>query len=427
MIKSPSALTASEASALMESGRLSAEALVRSCLERIESDDQRIHAWAHVDQRRAIDLARQADAMPRRSRLHGIPVGFKDVIDTGDMPTAYGSPIYSTHRPAIDAACVALSREAGMVPIGKTATTEFAYRHPSACANPHDPRHSPGGSSSGSAAAVAASMVPLAVGTQTAGSVIRPASYCGVHAIKPGFGEVSFAGVRHLSETFDTLGWMARSLEDLALFGSVLQMSPWRAVGEGIDGPPRLAVYRTAFRDELQPAASRRFEEMVLTLSRAGARITEVDCPELDRELLDACWTVMKFEGGRLLLSEAREHSAGLSQPARQLVLEARAIGLDAYHEARKRIEQGRNELNDRLMGFDATITPSSAGEAPASLDDTGPVTFNYLWTLAYLPALNLPVATGDSGLPIGLQVVGARHGEQDLLAIGRWIEKRLS
>jgi Asp-tRNA(Asn)/Glu-tRNA(Gln) amidotransferase A subunit family amidase len=427
VIENPFALTATEASKLMEAGRLSAETLVRSCLERIESDDRRIHAWAHIDHARAIDVARRADSMPRRSRLHGIPVGFKDVIDTADLPTAYGSPIYRSHRPPVDAACVSLSREAGMVPIGKTATTEFAYRHPSACANPHNPRHSPGGSSSGSAAAVAASMIPLAVGTQTAGSVIRPASYCGVHAIKPGFGEVSFAGVRHLSETLDTLGWMARSLEDLALFGSVLQLSPWRAVGEGIDRPPRLAVYRTAFRDEMQPAARKRFEEMVAALARAGARMTDIDLSDLDRQLLDACWTVTKFEGGRLLLSEAREHPDALSPAATQLVLEARAIGLDAYHAARQRIEQGRKLLADRLSDVDATITPSSAGEAPASLDDTGPVIFNFLWTLAYLPALNLPVATGDSGLPIGLQVVGARHGEQDLLAIGRWIEKRLS
>jgi Asp-tRNA(Asn)/Glu-tRNA(Gln) amidotransferase A subunit family amidase len=320
-----------------------------------------------------------------------------------------------------------MAREAGMVILGKTATTEFAYRKPGECANPNNPSHTPGGSSSGSAAAVADGMVPLAVGTQTAGSVIRPAAYCGVHAIKPGVGECSFAGIRHLAETFDTIGWMARSLEDLALFGSVLQRSAYRPVGDGLESAPRLAVYRTVFFDEAQPAARRRFEETLAALARGGARLEDVDLPELDRILLDACWTVMKFEGGRQLTSEFLDSPELLSAPARQLVIDARAIGLEDYHRALARIDSGRSELAAHLAGFDAAITLAAAGEAPATLSDTGPVSFNFLWTLAGLPALNLPVWSGDSGLPMGLQVVGERRGESHLLSVGRWIERQLA
>lgn len=422
----PNRLTATEAAALIESGALSSETLVRSCLERIESREAQVGAWTHIDPEAAIAAARRADASPRASRLHGVPAGFKDVIDTCDMPTGYGSPIYASHRPQIDAACVALSRSAGVVVMGKTASTEFAYRHPSGCANPRDTGRSPGGSSSGSAAAVADSMVPLAVGTQTAGSVIRPAAYCGVHAIKPGFGELSFGGVRHLSESLDTLGYMGRSLEDLALFGSVLQMTDYRPVGEGVETPPRLAVYRSAFWEQAQPDARQRFDEALTVLGRAGATLAEVQMPALDQQLLDACWTVTKFEGGRMLVHEWQQHRDLLSPAAALLVEEAKAIGLDAYHAAQDRLELGRQTLSERLAGFDGVLTLSAAGEAPIGLSDTGPVIFNFLWTVAYMPALNLPVLSGNSGLPIGLQLVGARRGEHELLRVGRWIEKRL-
>jgi amidase len=427
MKREPHTLSASEAVARMAAGELSAETLVRSCLERIDARDAQVHAWAHLDRDAALVQARRADSSPRTGLLRGVPVAFKDVIDTADQPTAYGSPIYTGNRPVADAACVALTREAGAVVLGKTASTEFAYRHPSACTNPHNPAHSPGGSSSGSAAAVADTMVPLAVGTQTSGSVIRPAAYCGVHAIKPGYGELSFSGVRHLSESLDTLGCMARSIEDLSLFLAALQMRAYRPVGDGLARSPRLAVYRSELWDDAKPDARRRFDDAVNRLAQAGAEVCDIANPGLDRKLLDACWAVTKFEAGRVLVHEYRHHRAAMSSAAQGLVEDARAIGLEAYHAACAELERGRNHLLAQLAPFDGTLTLSAVGEAPLGLHDTGPVLFNYLWTLAWTPALNLPVMRGDTGLPIGLQVIGARHGEQALLATGRWIERHLA
>jgi len=427
MKREPHSLTAAEAAARIADGTLNAETLVRSCLERIREHEPQVHAWVHLNEEAAIAAARRADASPRSGLLHGIPVGFKDVIDTAELPTAYGSPIYAGHQPVADAACVALTREAGAVVLGKTASTEFAYRHPSACTNPHNPAHSPGGSSSGSAAAVADQMVPLAVGTQTSGSVIRPAAYCGVHAIKPGYGELSFSGVRHLSESLDTLGCMGRSIEDLALFMAALQMRDYRRVGDGLARAPRLAVYRSELWDDAQPDARKQFDQAIERLAKAGAELTEIANPGLDRKLLDACWLVTKFEAGRVLVHEHKQHREAMSAPAQALVRDAKSIGLDTYHAAGAELERGRNHLLAQLAPFDGTLTLSAVGEAPLGLHDTGPVLFNYLWTLAWTPALNLPVMRGDTGLPIGLQVIGARRGEQALLATGRWIERQLT
>ena len=211
-------LSAAEAARRIAAGEVTSEALVRACLERIEVREPNVAAWSWLDPGRAIEVARAKDRTGAQGPLHGVPIGVKDIVDTCEMPTAYGSPIYRNHRPVADAACIAHSRNAGAIVLGKTVTTEFAFRYPGRTRNPHDVRHSPGGSSSGSAAAVAEGMVPLAIGTQTAGSVIRPAAYCGVLGYKPTFGTVSLAGVRHLSESFDTLGCMARTLEDIALY-----------------------------------------------------------------------------------------------------------------------------------------------------------------------------------------------------------------
>ena len=427
MNREPHSLTAAEAAARIADGTLKAETLLRSCLERIREREPQVRAWVHLDEEAAIASARRADASPPSGLLHGIPVGFKDVIDTADLPTSYGSSIYAGHQPIADAVCVALTREAGAVVLGKTASTEFAYRHPSACANPHNTAHSPGGSSSGSAAAVADYMVPLAVGTQTSGSVIRPAAYCGVHAIKPGYGELSFSGVRHLAESLDTLGCMGRSIEDLALFMAALQMRDYQRVGDGLPHAPRLAVYRSEFWSNATPVARQQFDQAIERLARAGAEITEIANPGLDKKLLDACWLVTKFEAGRMLVHEHRQHREAMSAPAQALVRDAQSIGLDTYHAASAELERGRNHLLAQLAPFDGTLTLSAVGDAPLGLHDTGPVLFNYLWTLAWTPALNLPVMRGEKGLPIGLQVIGARRGERALLATGRWIERQLT
>ena len=237
-------LTASEAARRIAAGEITSESLVRACLERIEARDADVAAWVVVDPEYALEQARVLDAAPVSGPLHGIPVGFKDVIDTAALPTRYGSPIYEGFVPEADAACVALTRAAGGVVLGKTVTTEFAGRHPGPTANPHNPAHTPGGSSSGSAAAVADFQVPLAMGTQTAGSMIRPSAYCGVYGLKPTFGLFSFAGVHDLAETFDTLGVMGRSLDDIALFRAVL-MAIDAVPLEAAESPPRIGFCRT--------------------------------------------------------------------------------------------------------------------------------------------------------------------------------------
>src|SRR3954466_2810878 len=242
MAKKPHELSAAQAARSMASGGLTSEALVASCLERIAERDETVRAWAFLDRAQALAQARALDRAPRRSKLHGVPFGIKDVLDTADLPTEYNSPIYRGHQPKADAACVALLRRAGCLILGKTVTTEFAQNHPAQTRNPLNPEHTPGGSSSGSAAAVADCMVPLALGTQTGGSVIRPAAYCGTFAIKPSFGSINRAGTKFVAESLDTIGAFARGVEDLELAMEVLTS---RAKAPAPSGAPRIGLCRT--------------------------------------------------------------------------------------------------------------------------------------------------------------------------------------
>jgi Asp-tRNA(Asn)/Glu-tRNA(Gln) amidotransferase A subunit family amidase len=271
-------LTATEAVKMISQKKIQAIDLVVDCLERISSLDKSIEAWTSLDPDAAIAAAKRADEKPSTQPLRGIPIGLKDNIETKDFPTTYGSAIYRGHRPAQDAMCVTLCKEAGTIIMGKTASTEFAYSTPSSCKNPHNLAHSPGGSSSGSAAAVAAQMVPLALGTQTGGSVIRPAAYCGVYALKPRYGDLSFAGVKNFAHSFDTLGCMARSLEDLSLFYSALQKTPNQKIDTSSIDTPKIAIYRTAFWDQAQPAAVESFETMLTTLSAISSKAVGISC-----------------------------------------------------------------------------------------------------------------------------------------------------
>jgi Asp-tRNA(Asn)/Glu-tRNA(Gln) amidotransferase A subunit family amidase len=414
-------LTASEALMRLGSGKITVEELLRACLERIAARDPDVAAWAFLDRDHAVAVARALDRAGDRGPMHGIPVGFKDIINTADLPTSYGSPVYYGHRPASDAACVVQTRLAGGFVLGKTVSTEFAFRYPGPTANPHDRRHSPGGSSSGSAAAVADCQVPLAVGTQTAGSVIRPAAYCGVYGMKPTFGALSFSGVRHLAESFDTLGCMARSLADIALFRAVLQGI--RPMPLASDPPtPRLGFCRTAFWEEAETAARALLESTVERLANAGAQVTDFTVGD-DRALLDATWVINKFEGARTLAYDRAQHPESVSAAVRDLVDEGRSIPLDAYLDAVRLIATSRERLHDALGSLDALITPSAAGEAPKGLNDTGPVMFNYLWTVLHTPALTLPAGRGPNGLPLGIQLVGRRHDDERLLAVASWVD----
>src|SRR5262245_3544222 len=270
----PNTLTATEITQQIDAGTLTAEAVIRAHLERIDKRDADVLAWTHLAREAALERARLLDRGPRRGLLHGVPIGVKDIIDSYDQPTGYGSPIYRTHQPLADAATIALARDAGAILLGKTVTTEFANRHPGKTRNPHNPAHTPGGSSSGSAAAVADFQVVLATGTQTGGSVIRPAAFCGVFGYKPSFGHFPVAGMKANTEWLDTIGAYARNLDDIALFRAALMAIPHRPIAK-LETPPRIAVCFTPHKDEMQPEGVAAIEDAAAKLRKSGAKVSE--------------------------------------------------------------------------------------------------------------------------------------------------------
>lgn len=418
-------LTASEAARRIAAGEITSESLVRACLERIEARDADVAAWVVVDPEHALEQARVLDAGPMSGPLHGIPVGFKDVIDTADLPTRYGSPIYEGFVPKADAACVALTRAAGGVVLGKTVTTEFAGRHPGPTANPHNSAHTPGGSSSGSAAAVADFQVPLAMGTQTAGSMIRPSAYCGVYGLKPTFGLFSFAGVHDLAETFDTLGVMGRSLDDIALFRAVL-MAIDAVPLEAAESPPRIGFCRTPLWDEADKATHDHLEDAAARLAKAGATVTDLDLPSDFNDLLTVTWRIIVFEMARSLAHEKYAHPNGVSGKAHSMIVDGEATSLDTYLDDMRLLERLRSLIHELMDGTDIILTPSAVGEAHVGHSDTGPVTFNFLWHVMNMPALNIPAFTGPLGLPMGAQLVARRFDDDALLRHAVWVDRHI-
>ncbi|HTT81203.1 MAG TPA: amidase, partial [Stellaceae bacterium] len=325
------ALSARDAAAAIAAGRLSAEDLVRACLGHIDRREATVGAWHYLDRETALAAARARDAGPPQGPLHGVPIAVKDLIDTADMPTGYGSAIYQRHRPAADAACVALARAAGAIVLGKTVTTEFACFTPGKTANPHNPAHTPGGSSSGSAAAVADHMAPLAFGTQTAGSTIRPASYCGIVGFKPSFGLLPRAGVKLLADSLDTLGTMARNVADAAFLAGVL--SDRRALREVAmpAAPPRFGFYKSPMWAEAEPSTERALDHARAALGRAGAPIAEIAVPPEHRGLTRAQDRVMGYELVRNLAHERVRRSAELSPRLAQMLDDGMTVGADDY------------------------------------------------------------------------------------------------
>lgn len=424
----PTQLTASEAADAIAAGQLTAEALTRACLERISVRDAEVHAWAFLDADLALAAARRADRSPSRGPLHGVPVGLKDIIDTFDMPTQHNSPIWAGRRPYADSAVAALIRAQGGIILGKTVTTEFADRQAGATRNPRNTAHTPGGSSSGSAAAVADGQVPLAVGTQTGGSIIRPAAYCGIHGYKPSFGEISRVGIFQQSGSLDTAGICARSLRDLERLRSVLLQLPFAPVAMP-EAKPRIALCRTPQWDQAEEAARRKMEAAADQLAAAGAILTELDLPAG----LFGDWPVVhrriaNFESARNFGHERRHGRHLLSGVLREgRIHDGETMPLDDYIEAARCAEAMRAWADDALAPFDAVLTLSAPGEAPEGLAETGSAMFNSLWTLLYVPCLTLPYGMGPKGLPMGLQLVAAQHRDEHLLGTAHWVERALS
>ena len=415
-------LSATDARALLAKGQISSEDLVRGCLAHIEAREPNVAAWQYLDPSLAIAQARAIDALGADRRagmaLGGIPVGVKDICDTADMPTAYGSRARLGHRPAIDATCVAHTRAAGGVVMGKTVSTEFAGRYPGVTTNPHDPRRTPGGSSSGSAAAVADFMVPLAIGTQTGGSVLRPASYCGVFGYKPTFGHLSFEGVHHGAESFDTLGCMARTLDDIRLYRDVLMgFAQPAAMTTPARKPLKIAFCKTSKWGDADKSTHVSMEKAVVKLASTGAVISELVMPAEFDEIYDLTPKLFAVEYARAVTPEFLQSPDNMSSAVRQMIGDASRITPEAYMTGLARADELRVAVNAVLEPSDIVLTPSAGGEAPMTHDSTGPVTFTIIWQFLSLPSITMPAFKGPNGLPVGLQVVGKRHRDVEMLA----------
>ena len=404
-------LSACEAALQLAQRQLRAQDLLRDCLERISEREPQVQAWSHVASQAALARARALDQGAHQGLLHGLPIGVKDLIATADMPTTYGSPIYAGHQPAHDASCVALARAAGAVILGKTVTTEFATFEPNPTRNPHNTAHTPGGSSSGSAAAVADGMVPLALGTQTAGSLTRPAAYCGIVAFKPSFGGINRAGVKPLSDSLDTVGTLARDVPDAALFAAALSgRSHWpvRPLAEVLGRPLRVGLCRTPQWPHALPETQAAVEQAASKIGRtAGMTLRELSLPADFEALVQAQTHIQLAEQAQCLAYERLQHFERLSPRLQGIMNAGMAVTLAQYDQAQAWVARCRAQLADVFEGVDVLLAPSAPGAAPRGLENTGDPIFCRIWTALYTPTVNIPAGHAPNGLPVGLQVVG--------------------
>ncbi len=418
-------LSATEIVTGIAQGAFTAEAVMRGCLERIADRDPLVRAWAAIDAEKSLEQARKRDASPTRGPLHGVPFGVKDVIDTSELPTQMGSPLYKDHRAPFDAACVALAKNAGAIVLGKTVTAEFAGTAPTATRNPLNLAHTPGGSSSGSAAAVGDYMVPIAFGTQTGGSTLRPAAFCGVIGFKPTFGSYNLVGVKPAAVSFDTLGLIARTLGDIELFHAVLvgdkpQTTPLPQAA------PRIGLCRTHLWDTALPESVHAIEDSVRRLAAGGAAISEVALPSRFEHLTAHRVVINAYERARGLAAEWFERRDGLTPQMIRTCEAGFAVSRAEYVSALKHIEQSRISIGESFTDIDVLLTPTTPGEAPVGHDYAGDPRFQELWSLLHVPTMSLPTHQGPNGLPVGIQLVAQRYQEPELFSAARWVEDRL-
>jgi Asp-tRNA(Asn)/Glu-tRNA(Gln) amidotransferase A subunit family amidase len=432
----PASLTASEAASRIRDGKLTSQELVQSCLDRIEAVEDNIGAWTHLDREYALAQAKAAQDQRQAGEslgpLHGVPVGVKDILDTADMPTENGTVLHRGRMPEEDSAVVERLRAAGAIILGKTVSTELAVYSPGKTKNPHDPTRTPGGSSSGSAAAVASFMVPVAVGTQTNGSVIRPAAYCGVFGFKPSHGLIPRPGILKQSPPLDTVGVMGRTLEDTALLADVLighdsrdphsrpraQSQIGRIMAEEPPVTPKLGFIRTPVWDQAEESTKDALRELCEHLGN----IHIMDLPPIFNGALEDHRQIMEAD---LALSFAREYRDGkdqLSDILCEMIERGQQVLAMDYNAAVARIADYRAEIGEIIHEFDAILTPATAGEAPEGLDATGSPAFCTIWTLAGVPALTMPILQGPNGMPLGVQLVSAKGDDGRLFRNARWL-----
>jgi Asp-tRNA(Asn)/Glu-tRNA(Gln) amidotransferase A subunit family amidase len=401
----------------MDAGELTPAASLRAAHEAIAAGDQGIEAFVHVD-----GAARASSEGP----LRGIAVGIKDIIDTADMPTEMGSPLYAGWRPKADAPVVVALKHAGATPVGKTATTAFAFLDPAPTKNPRNPAHTPGGSSAGSAAAVAAGMVPLAIGTQTGGSVIRPASYCGVAAMKPSFRLIPTVGIKTFSWALDTVGLFAAGVADVAYaLAAMTGRADLRIDGRTADAP-RIGVVTQDFAGDPEPDSAAALDEAARSAEQAGAVVRRITLPAIFADAWAAHPNLQDYEARQSLAWEYARHREALPPLLRQVLDDAQAIAAETYDEARRTAHRARGALDDVFSNVDVLLTFSAPGAAPKGLGSTGSARFNRLWTLMGNPCVNVPGLNNGSGLPVGVQVIAPFGRDGRALLAARFLEEAL-
>ncbi len=418
-------LSAVDAARRLQRRELSAEALLRDCLARIEAREPEVRAFVHLDAEAALAQARALDAGPVRGPLHGLPLAVKDIFDTADVPTEMGSPIFAGNRPRVDAAAVALCRAAGAVVIGKTVTTELANMTAGVTRNPINPAHSPGGSSSGSAAAVADFMAPLALGTQTAGSIIRPAACCGIVGVKPSFGRVPRAGVKPNADSMDTVGGFGRTVADAALLASVLTGDA-RLRSEALPATLRIGLVRGPDWAQAEADVVACWDQAVRRLAPVAAACEDATLPHDFADVAAVQAAIQAAETAQALADEHRRHRGRLSEALVVLLDKGRAIDALTLAAHRARAERWRREVDALFDRHDVLLAPSAVDEAPEGLQFTGDPVFCRPWSLLGLPCVHLPFASGATGLPVGLQLVGRFGHDHRLLAAAQWAMARL-
>jgi amidase len=414
-------LSATKLSQLLGRGETTAVAIVESCLARIEARDATLRAWAYVDRDLALAQARARDAEPRRSPLHGVPIGIKDIFDTYDMPTSHGSKAFVGHRPTADSGIVALMRGAGLVILGKCATTEFATPIPIGVGNPRDLGRSPGVSSSGSAASVADDMTPLSLGSQTGGSTILPASFCGVVGFKASLTGLDRSGMRHLRPSLDSMGLFARELADIALLNSILS-------GRSAAEPPkdvaqlRVGVCRTVNWSHAEPETIVALDSAAQTLRGAGARVTDAEMPPIFDDIEQSFQIIATVEGAHTMASDVAAHGATMNHWLQEMRRMGPTIDAARYEKAQLHAIECQRALGEIFERCDVIITPSACGEATRDLKGVSDSAFNRIWTLMHGPCISIPAFQGPHGMPVGIQVVGPVGSDARTIALAQSI-----
>jgi len=410
----------------IRAGSTTAEAIMQACVERIEQRESDVGAFTHYDADVALHAARLADQIEPKGPLHGVPFGIKDIIDTDQFPTGWGTTFYESHQPTRNASCVETFIRAGGIPFGKTVTTEFAYFKPGKTANPHNLQHTPGGSSSGSAAAVADNMLPFGFGSQTAASLIRPASYCGIPGYKASHGSFDLQGVMSLSPSMDTLAFLAREIEDFELARSVLCGSQPTPEIDLEKAPLRISLFRGPHWKDGSVEMRDVCQRAMAVLQSAGAQIGELSCPEIFRELTEAQKTVMAYDVAHARIFEYSRYADQISAQFRELFESGLEVSRAEFESAITTRDRAARILESLFVDTDVILTPAAPGEAPAGLDATGDPLFSRSWNLLQVPCVSIPYAKGPNGLPLSVQLVGRMGGDDNLLAAAKWVAKKL-